>query len=131
MAAVVFVPADFKLQYPEFGGVPDAQLDAYFLRSQLFLANEDCPVDDEAKRLQLYYLLVAHIATISGALNPGGVPGAVGRTSSATEGSVSVSLEYNVQQGAEWWSQSSYGATFWQATAYLRSFRYIPRPTRY
>lgn len=131
MAAVAFVPADFKAAYPEFSAVLDATLNGYFLRSQLFLANEDCPVQDEAKRLQLYWLLVAHIAQLSGALNPGGVPGPVGRTSSATEGSVSVSLEFNSTMGAEWWNQSSYGATFWAATAYLRSFRYIPRPTRY
>lgn len=131
MAAVVFDPAAFKAAYPEFQSVPDATLDAYFLRSQLFLANDDCPVDDEAKRLQLYYLLVAHIAMLSGALNPGGVPGAVGRTSSATEGSVSVSLEFNATMGASWFVQTSYGATFWAATAYLRSFRYVARPTRY
>lgn len=131
MAAVVFVPAAFKAAYPEFGAVPDATLNGYFLRSQLFLVNEDCPVQDEAKRLQLYWLLVAHIAQLSGALNPGGVPGPVGRTSSATEGSVSVSLEYHASMGASWFVQTSYGAAFWQATAYLRSFRYVARPTRY
>lgn len=131
MAAVIFVPADFRLAYPEFSAVSDAQLDAYFVRSQLFLANEDCPVDDEAKRLQLYWLLVAHIAQLSGALNPGGVPGPVGRTSSATEGSVSVSFDYAGPMNAAWFNQSSYGAMFWQATAYLRSFRYVARPTRY
>lgn len=131
MAAVVFVPADFKAAYPEFGAVPDATLNGYFLRSQLFLVNEDCPVQDEAKRLQLYWLLVAHIAQLSGALNPGGVPGPVGRTSSATEGSVSVSMEFNASMGASWFVQTSYGAAFWQAAAYLRSFRYVARPTRY
>lgn len=131
MAAVVFVPADFKAAYPEFSAVPDATLSAYFLRSQLFLVNEDCPVQDEAKRLQLYWLLVAHIAQLSGALNPGGVPGPVGRTSSATEGSVSVSLEFNATMGASWFVQTPYGAQFWAATAYLRSFRYVARPTRY
>lgn len=131
MAAVVFVPASFKAAYPEFGAVPDTTLSGYFLRSQLFLVNEDCPVQDEAKRLQLYWLLVAHIAQLSGALNPGGVPGPVGRTSSATEGSVSVSLEFNATMGASWFVQTSYGAQFWAATAYLRSFRYVARPTRY
>lgn len=131
MAAVVFVPADFKVAYPEFGVVPDAALNAYFARAQLYLANEDCPVQDEAKRLLLFWLLVAHIAQLSGALNPGGIPGPVGRTSSATEGSVSVSLEFNATMGASWFVQTSYGAQFWAATAYLRSFRYVARPTRY
>lgn len=131
MAAVVFNPADFKAAYPEFGAVPDATLNGYFLRSQLFLVNEDCPVQDEAKRLQLYWLLVAHIAQLAGALNHGGAPGPVGRTSSATEGSVSVSLEFNATMGASWFVQTPYGAAFWAATAYLRSFRYVARPTRY
>ena len=131
MAAVVFDSAAFKAAYPEFSAVPDATLNGYFVRSQLFLANKDCPVPDEDKRLLLFWLLVAHIAQLSGALNPGGIPGPVGRTSSATEGSVSVSLEYNAAMGAEWWYQSSYGAAFWAATAYLRSFRYVARTTRY
>lgn len=131
MAAVVFDPAAFKAAYQEFGAVPDATLNGYFVRSQLFLANQDCPVQDEDKRLALYWLLVAHIAQLSGALNPGGIPGPVGRTSSATEGSVSVSLEFNASMGASWFVQTSYGASFWQATAYLRSFRYVARPTRY
>lgn len=131
MAAVTFVPADFKAAYPEFSSVTDAALNAYFVRAQMFLANEDCPVQDEAKRLQLFWLLVAHIAQLAGALNPGGIPGPVGRTSSASEGSVSVSLEYHVSMGSAWFTQTGYGAQFWQATAYLRSFRYVARPTRY
>ena len=131
MAAVVFNPAAFKAAYPEFSAVPDATLNGYFVRSQLFLANQDCPVQDEDKRLMLFWLLVAHIAQLSGALNPGGIPGPVGRTSSATEGSVSVSLEFNASMGASWFTQTSYGASFWAATAYLRSFRYVARPTRY
>ena len=131
MAAVVFNPAAFKAAYPEFSAVTDATLNGYFVRSQLFLANKDCPVPDEDKRLLLFWLLVAHIAQLAGSLNQGGIPGPVGRTSSATEGSVSVSLEFNATMGAEWWNQSSYGATFWAATAYLRSFRYVARPTRY
>lgn len=131
MAAVVFDPVAFKAAYPEFSAAPDAALEGYFVRSQLFLANQDCPVQDEQKRLLLFWLLVAHIAKLSGALNTGGIPGPVGRTSSATEGSVSVSLEFNAHMGASWFVQTSYGAQFWQATAYLRSFRYVARPTRY
>jgi hypothetical protein len=131
MAAVIFVPADFKAAYPEFSAVTDAALNAYFVRAQMFLANEDCPIQDEAKRLQLFWLLVAHIAQLAGALNPGGIPGPVGRTASASEGSVSVSLEYHAGMGSAWFTQTGYGAQFWQATAYLRSFRYVARPTRY
>ena len=37
----------------------------------------------------------------------------------------------HASMGASWFTQTSYGAAFWQATAYLRSFRYVARPTRY
>ena len=67
MAAVVFDPAAFKAAYHEFSAVPDATLNGYFVRSQLFLANQDCPVPDEDKRLLLFWLLVAHIAQLAGA----------------------------------------------------------------
>ena len=132
MAAVVFDPAAFKVRYPEFSGVSDALLQEYFIDAQIYLSNTDCPVKDEQIRLRLYWMLVAHIASLNGALNPGGTPsGTVGRTSSATEGSVSVSLEYNAGMGSEWFTQTPYGAQFWQASLRYRSFRYIPRPTRY
>ena len=131
MAAVVFDPVAFKAAYPEFSAVPDATLNGYFVRSQLFLANKSALLLLKQAGTLLFWMLVAHIAQLAGALNPGGIPGPVGRTSSATEGSVSVSLEFNATMGASWFTQTPYGAQFWAATAYLRSFRYVARPTRY
>lgn len=133
MAAVVFGAAAFKIRYPEFVAVSDAYLGACFNESGLYLSNADCsPIQDLTRREMLLWMLTAHIAYLSGALKPGGVatgPNPVGRTSSATEGSVSVSLEYGAPGTAAWFSQSAYGASFWQATLSLRSFRYRPRPT--
>lgn len=135
MAIATFNATAFKVRYPAFALVSDAYLQACFNESGLYLSNTDCsPVQDIAQRTQLLWMLTAHIAYLSGALNPqgaGGGPNPVGRTSSATEGSVSVSLEYGVPGTASWFTQTQWGAAFWQATLSLRSFRYMPRPTRY
>lgn len=132
MAVVVFDAANFKIRYPEFAGVADLVLSARFDEATLYLNNTDVsPVQDITRRTVLLYLLTAHIAFISGALNVDGKPGPVGRVSSATEGSVSVSLEFQTPGSAAWFMQSQYGASFWQATSSLRGFRYIAQPTRY
>ena len=130
MGVVVFNPTQFKARYPEFTSVADVTLAACFDEAGLYLSNKDCSaVQDLTRRALLLNMLTAHIAWIGGKLNPGGQPLPVGRTSSATEGSVSVSLEYGVPGSQAWFLQSQYGAAFWQATTSLRGFRYRPRPT--
>lgn len=132
MAVVVFDAANFKIRYPEFSEVADLVLSARFDEATLYLSNTDVsPVQDITRRTVLLYLLTAHIATISGVLNADGKPGPVGRVSSATEGSVSIDLEFNAPGTAAWFMQTQYGASFWQATSSLRGFRYISQPTRY
>lgn len=135
MTAVVFDPAAFKLRYPQFAAVSDSLLGMYFDEATLYLSNSDCsPVQNIARRTMLLWMLTAHIAVLNGAGTPAGAAGGptpVGRASSGTEGSVSASLEYAVPGTAAWFAQTQYGAAFWQATISLRSFRYIPEPTRY
>ena len=140
MTIAVFDPAAFKLRYPEFASVSDTVLSEIFHDAELYLDNTDCsPVQDVAKRLRLLNMLVAHIAKLSGVAGLGGAGSAatggapVGLLGSATEGSVSVSYDTShVPQGsAAYFAQTAYGYAFWQATAYLRTFRYIPQPTRY
>lgn len=129
MAVVVFDPAAFKLAYPQFDAVSDAMLTNYFNLATLYLSNTDCSiVQDIPKRTTLLWLLTAHIAYLSGALEPG-QPGLVGRISSATEGSVSVSTEMPTTPSSAWFMQTQWGAMFWQSTLSLRSFRYRARPT--
>lgn len=139
MAKVVFDPVSFKTRYPEFALVPDAYLAECFEDATLYLSNSDCsPVRDLDRRRRLLYMLTAHIAQLSGALDlyaasgegsSGGI-GQVGRIASATEGSVSVSFDYGQVSGSyAWFVQTPYGAAFWQATSSLRGFRYVPRPT--
>lgn len=134
MAIVVFDPTEFKLKYPPFKDVDDGFLRTCFDTATLYLSNDDCSVvQNIQKRKHLLYLLTAHIAQLMGALNPGGAPsGGVGRISNATEGSVTVGFDFGpVSSSQAWYVQTQYGAMYWAATVYLRSFRYIARPTRY
>lgn len=134
MAIVQFDPDAFKVIYPEFTAVPDARLTGLFnLATGSLLDNTDnSPVMDGVVRSSLFDLLVAHLLTLFGT----GVAGAnddagsnpVGRLSSATEGSVTSSFEYNMPTGsaiASWYLQTGYGALFWTATARFRSAIYV------
>lgn len=132
MTAVVFDPAAFKARYPEFAAVGDPLLQACFGEAGIYLSNTDnSPVQNVTRRAVLLNMLTAHIAALGGALSSDGQPRPVGRVSSATEGSVSASMEYLAPGSAAWFAQTQYGAAFWQATTSLRGFRYIAQPTRY
>lgn len=132
MASAVFDYAAWSLRYPDLGGAVDANRAAlFFAEAGLYLDNTDIsPVQDVNVRLMLLGMLTAHIAVLSGALEPGGTPsGMVGRVSSATEGSVSVSVDSGLAPGtAAWFQQTSYGLSFWQATKRCRSATYVAAP---
>lgn len=140
MAVAVFDYGQFSALFPELvaGGVTNIVASSLFEVAGFFLDNSDCsPVQDVAKRLVLLDYVVAHLASIGGyPVAPGGTAapsGIVGRVSSATEGSVSVSSDYgDVKESQAWWLQSQYGATFWQMTRWLRTGRYVaPRPRNF
>lgn len=132
MAAVVFDPTAFKARYPEFAAVPDATLTACFMEAGLYLSNADnSPVQNLTRRATLFNMLTAHVAYLGGALSADGMPRPVGRVSQASEGSVSAAFEGPPPGSAQWFQQSQYGASFWQATSSLRGFRYLAQPTRY
>lgn len=85
------------------------------------------------ERELLLFLLVAHIATLQMRLESGNE--AVGRIAGASEGSVSVSLDYGQSAASEkWYLQTQYGARYWALTRQYRSFLYIagrmPMPVR-
>jgi hypothetical protein len=135
MGQVVFDPVAFKLRYPEFSSVSDILLGLYFEEATLYLSNlDDSPVQSLSRRAMLLNMLVAHICALYNIdVNDGSVR-PVGRTSSATEGSVSAAFEY-VSGGSTgtyaWFIQTPYGSSFWQATSSLRGFQYRARPTCY
>lgn len=132
MAVVAFDVNEFKTRYTEFLAVSDAFLSACFDEAGLYLSNRDnSPVQDVTRRAMLLNMLTAHIAFLGGALSADGQAKPVGRLSQASEGSVSASFEGMPPGSAQWFQQTQYGASFWQATSALRGFRYRSCPTVY
>ena len=128
---VAFNAAEFKAMFPSFATVADGLLQADFDIATIFLNNSCCSiVRDGNTRLKLLYLVTAHIAALIQGENGKPPSGIVGRVDSATEGSVSVSAEYakDMSMSEAYFSQTQYGAMFWQGTATFRSMHYIPPP---
>lgn len=135
MAVVVLDTAKFKEAFPEFADVPDGRLTVLFtMATSTVLDNTDAsPVTSYPERESLLFLLLAHMLTLygtgplAGGIGGTGPSGAVGRVSSATEGSVSSSMEYHAAGTATeaWFNQTQYGAMYWVMTARWRSMRYV------
>lgn len=124
MAIAQFSAVAFKARYPEFAAVADIGLSACFDEAGLYLNNTDAsPVPLIPRRMTLLNMLTAHIAALGGMLGDGQAK-PVGRVTSAGEGSVSASFDYQVVGSAAWFAQTQYGASFWQATTSLRGFKY-------
>jgi len=134
--AVFSYPA-WRARYPALAGkVDDILASSYFGEAGLYLSNDAdsiVPADPVTyePRLSLLGMLVAHLAKLNLPESDGGSP-LVGRITSATQGSVSVSVDAGPVTGSQaWFMQTPYGASFWQATARYRGFRYVaaaPRP---
>ena len=131
MAVVELDIEEFKKQYPVFNSLDDAVYKRLFSLACLKVNNTDHSlVINIEERGMLLYLLMAHFAE----LDPGivdtngsnGSGGLVGRVSSASEGSVSISSEYAAMtQSSAWYLQTQYGAMYWELTSRYRKFRYF------
>lgn len=135
MAIVALDIPKFRELFPEFSDVTDVQLQFLFDEATDYLNNtEYSPVQEYTKRERLLYLLMSHLAFmrygyLDAVGNRIGGNGLVGRISSATENSVTVSFELGaMSSGATWYTQSPYGLAFWQATKWLRMAKYYPGP---
>jgi hypothetical protein len=129
---VVFEPAVFVTQYPEFSTVPTAALQFNFTRATIQL-NNSCGsrVCDALLRELLLNLLTAHITALMNGIGGQAPAGIVGRVSDATEGSVSVSADMGtVVYGQAYYNQTRWGVEYWAATARYRQAVYIPAPPR-
>lgn len=126
---VVFDYAAWATTYPALAvQINASQAEVYFAQAELILNNTPHSiVRDLNKRAILLGLLVAHLAQLYLPSSMGGNGGAVGRTNSASRGSVSVSLEMGpATERAAWYMQTQYGAQYWAMTRNLRQARYIP-----
>jgi hypothetical protein len=127
MTAVVFAPAAWMQRYPEFVTIGNAVASAYFNEATLYLSNGDGSiVQDIGQRTTLLWMITAHIAAMNSGVNGQGASPLVGRISSATEGSISVSTDIDAPGSAGWWATTKYGAAYWAATARYRTMRYVP-----
>lgn len=130
---VIFDAAAFVLRFPQFAAyntATPAGLQMFFNEATLLLNNTSGSlVQEVTERAILLNLIVAHLAVLGGVVAPGGAgstAGQVGRVSSATEGSVSASLDMGAVYGsAAWWMQTQYGAQYWAMTAQYRQARFV------
>lgn len=140
MAAVVFDYAAWAARFPNLAAsIAQPQAQAIFDEAQYLAIGNDLPdqppsiVTSEPRRLTLFNLLVAHMATLELRNAQGGGAGAamVGNVSSAAEGSVNVSMaDYPVGTG-KWFEQTQYGAQLWQMLQPLMRMGYVPGPKPY
>jgi len=111
------VPASVDIEMTSSGAIWQTQAsDA----TNLYLSASDANVTAD-----VYVYQDSQITSGNGAARP------VGRTSNASEGSVSAGFDYPVGSSASaaFFAQSQYGAMFWQATSSMRGFRYAAGPT--
>lgn len=124
MSGVVeFDTSEFCDLYPSIQGT-DPQLEMFFDMAQTLLNNTPCSIVGNLKeRKRLLYMLVAHIAMLNANAESGNA--VVGRVASASEGTVSVSLDYGTMGNNErWYLQTPWGAMYWQMTKKYRSAMY-------
>jgi len=127
MTVAVFSYAGWAARYPELAPTtPEPLAVELFEESGLYLDNTDGSVVAAdavtyQPRLRLLNMLVAHLA----ALRAPDRAGLVGRIASAGQGSVNVSTEMATPGSAAWFTQTAYGASYWQATAPYRTARFV------
>lgn len=137
--AVTFDYATWILRFPVFAAIPQALAQLYFDEAGILCANNTCnPYYCIGQLSILLNLLTAHIAWLNAPRDQNGNPAAtgapasaiVGRISSASEGSVSVSSENQYPTGTpQWYQQSQYGSEYWVLTSNSRTMRYAAQPT--
>lgn len=137
---ITFVYADWVALFPQLTNVSAPQAMLYFDLATMYVRNDGGgSINDPVKLTNALYLTTAHIATLfsqqtDGQPITGGVEPPsplVGRISSATEGSVSVSAEMPDQPAsAAWWNQTTFGAAAYQMLRPNWTARLVPAPRR-
>lgn len=123
----------FVTRYPELASLSEDLLKVYWTEAQIYHRNDGGgPVEHLGTQELLLFMVTAHIALRNAVIN-GQVPSSlVGRLNSASEGSVSVSVDLTALPGsAAFFTQTKYGFDYWQATASYRTMRYMPSPGRF
>ena len=119
------------VRYPEFNYLSLLIVQEYFNEATLYHRNDGGgPVNDANQQSLLLNMLTAHIAKLNAPLRTGQpAPDTVGRVSNASEGSVSVALEFSsTAEAAQWYNQTKYGAAYWAAIRAFRTMRWRRGP---
>jgi len=112
-----FNSVSFLARYPEFNSLNVDLLAQYFVEAGMYCRNDGGgPVTDAGVLTMLLYMLTAHIAALNSGVSGQPAPQTVGRITSASEGSVSLSVEMKTSNSAAWYMQTKYGAAYWQAS---------------
>lgn len=110
--------------------------DVVLTTAEMFHANDGKgPVRSAKTQKVLLGLMCAHVAMLlfgTSAQKASASSGQVGRVSSASEGSVSVSMDFPTASTASeaWYLQTQYGATYWALSAPYRTMRFVGAPRR-
>ena len=141
--AVEFNYGTWVARYPEFAAVSEQLAQAYWDEAALYCANNTCnPAFADGALPTLLNMLTSHIAWLNAPRDLNGNPAStgtpaspiVGRISSASQGSVSVSTEMGDVAGGSpsqpWYMQTVYGSSYWFATSKYRTARYSANPMR-
>jgi hypothetical protein len=134
---VTFNYAEWIAQYPMFNVAPTITTELvaqnYFnMAGMLYLRNDGSgPISNPERQKFLLYLLTCHLAALITGYGGQAPSGLVGRVSSASEGSVSVSVDFPSSPNGAWFNMTPWGALYWQATASLRTMQYRGGPTRF
>lgn len=119
-------------QFPEFSNtVSEVQFQLWLVVATTLHRNDGGgPVSNVQSQTVLLSLALAHLCFIYLGTNTQPSAQVVGRINSASEGSVAVTTDYgaNVSQSEAFWTQSKYGALYFQMTSVYRVMRYIPNP---
>jgi hypothetical protein len=119
----------WNANYREFSNVTQVQAQLFWNEACLQFRNDGGgPIDDPTMQATLLNMLTAHIAFVRVGTNGNPSPasqGLVGRVSSATQGSVSISTDLPQLPGtAAYYATSPYGLAFFNATAPFRTMNY-------
>jgi len=129
MSLVVFDVTKFRARYPEFTSISDEILQELFYEAILYCTNKDTsPIQDTETRRRVINMLVAHITALNFGVRGAAPNDLVGRISSATEGSVTVSADMGGGPAAgtkAWFLQTKYGAAYWQISLQFRGATWI------
>lgn len=127
MAVVVLDIPPFRVMYPQFAKLTDAQIEQAFRVACLLLDNTEASrvpyvPGANTERETLLYLLTCHLCELAQRGN-----GLVGTMTAAAEGSVNATFNLPQIPNAEWYSQTQCGLTYWTATLKYRQGRYYGR----